>query len=98
MIRNTDIFLGPHVLVAQGFTSVAFAEFNVSFRHALRGIKGPASDRHLLLFLAAYVGLLRPLFAPFPHATSSVPFIVAALLAVAALTLIFAAHKRMIEQ
>ena len=55
-------------------------------------------DAGALGVLAAYVGLLRPLFAPFPHATSSVPFIVAALLAVAALTLIFAAHKRMIEQ
>ncbi len=48
--------------------------------------------------LAAYVGLLRLLFAPFSHAESSVPFFVAALLGVGALTLIFAAHKRMIER
>jgi hypothetical protein len=48
--------------------------------------------------LAAYVGLLRLLFAPFRQAASSVPFLVAALLGLVALTLIFAAHKRMTER
>jgi hypothetical protein len=48
--------------------------------------------------LAAYVGLLRPLFAPFRHTESGVPFLAAALLGLAALALIFAAHQRMIER
>jgi len=48
--------------------------------------------------LAAYVGLLRPLFAPFRHTESSVPFLAAALLGLAALALIVAAHQRMIER
>ena len=48
--------------------------------------------------LAAYIGLLRPLFAPFRQTKSSVPFLLAALLGMAALALIFAAHKRMIER
>jgi len=52
---NMSIFKAPHVLVAQGFSSVAFADFDVSFRHALRGIKGPKQDRELLAFLAAYL-------------------------------------------
>ena len=39
----------------KGFTSVAFADFDVSFRHALRGISGPKEDRELLIFLAAYL-------------------------------------------
>jgi hypothetical protein len=53
--KSTQIFRAPHVLVAQGFTSTAFADFDVSFRHALRGISGPEPDRNLLIFLAAYL-------------------------------------------
>ena len=52
---RTDIFRGPHVLVTQGFKGVAFADFDVSFRHAVRGIHGPKSDRELLMFLACYL-------------------------------------------
>lgn len=48
--------------------------------------------------LAAYIGLLRPLFAPFRHASSSVPFLVAGLLGLGALVLIFTAHRRMTER
>src|SRR2546423_13999272 len=53
--KETDIFRAPHVLVTKGFTSTAFADFDVSFRHALRGISGPKEDRDLLIFLAAYL-------------------------------------------
>jgi hypothetical protein len=42
-------------LVTKGFTRVAYADFDVSFRHALRGISGPKEDRDLLIFLAAYL-------------------------------------------
>lgn len=52
---NPLVFRAPHVLVAKGFTRVAFADFDVSFRHALRGINGPKEDRDLLIFLAAYL-------------------------------------------
>jgi len=48
--------------------------------------------------LAAYVGLLRLLFAPFRHEASSLPLVLAALLGIGALTVIFSAHKRMIER
>ena len=40
--KNTQVYRAPHVLVAKGYTSVAFVDFDVSFRHALRGIHGPA--------------------------------------------------------
>ena len=53
--KNTDVFRAPHVLVTKGFTRIAFADFAVSFRHALRGISGPKEDRDLLVFLAAYL-------------------------------------------
>jgi hypothetical protein len=53
--KGTDVFRAPHVLVAKGFTRTAFADFDVSFRHALRGINGPREDRDLLVFLAAYL-------------------------------------------
>jgi hypothetical protein len=53
--KSTEVFQSPHVLVAEGYTSIAFADFDVSFQHALRGIHGPANDRSLLIFLAAYL-------------------------------------------
>jgi hypothetical protein len=52
---NTQIYQAPHVLVTQGLKRSAFADFDVSFRHALRAIQGPEEDRELLLFLAAYL-------------------------------------------
>jgi hypothetical protein len=66
---RTDIYVAPHVLVAKGFTSVAFADFDVAFRHALRGITGPKKDRDLLIFLAGY--LRSPLARYFLFQTSS---------------------------
>jgi hypothetical protein len=53
--KRVEVFDAPHVLVAKGFGSIAFADFAVSFQHALRGIRGPTSDRNLLIFLAAYM-------------------------------------------
>ena len=53
--KRTDAFRAPHVLVSQGFTKVGYADFHVSFQHALRGITGPSKDRELLIFLAAYL-------------------------------------------
>ena len=53
--KDTTVFKAPHVLVAKGFTRVAFADFDVSFQDFLRGIHGPQSDRDLLVFLAAYL-------------------------------------------
>ena len=63
-----EIFQAPHVLVTKGLR-VAFADFDVVFRHAVRGIHGPAEDRHLLIFLAAY--LRSPLARYFLFHTSS---------------------------
>lgn len=63
-----EIFQTPHVLVTKGLR-VAFADFNVVFRHAVRGIHGPAEDRNLLIFLAAY--LRSPLARYFLFHTSS---------------------------
>lgn len=53
--KNTEVFHAPHVLVAAGFTSVAYADFDVAFQDSLRGINGPESDKDLLAFLAAYL-------------------------------------------
>jgi hypothetical protein len=65
---STTIFSPPHVLVSKGL-NVAYADFPVVFRHAVRGIHGPAEDRDLLLFLAAY--LRSPLARYFLFHTSS---------------------------
>jgi predicted RNA methylase len=52
--KNIAVYHAPHVIVSKGFTRVAYVDFDVSFRHALRGISGPDEDRDLLMFLAAY--------------------------------------------
>jgi hypothetical protein len=57
------------VLVTEGYTSIAYADFDVSFQHALRGIHGPAKDRSSLIFLAAY--MRSPLATFFLFHTSS---------------------------
>ncbi|MBK1842054.1 N-6 DNA methylase [Azospirillum sp. YIM B02556] len=67
--KITDIYYGPHVLMAKGITSTAFADFSVSFQDAVRGIRGPSQDRELLVFLAAY--LRSPLALYFLFHTSS---------------------------
>jgi len=64
-----EIYRAPHVLVAKGFGSIAFADVDVSFQHALRGINGPPADRRLLAFLAAY--MRSPLAQYFLFHTSS---------------------------
>ena len=51
----TGIFGAPHVLITKGFKRIAFADFDVSFRHAVRGIHGATDDRDLLMFLACYL-------------------------------------------
>jgi hypothetical protein len=53
--KNTIPFHAPHVLVAKGFSRVAFVDFDVSFQDALRGIHGPQEDRSLLVFLSAFL-------------------------------------------
>jgi type I restriction-modification system DNA methylase subunit len=71
---NIHVFRHPHVLIKKGFGiakefGIAFADFDVSFQHAVRGITGPKEDRKLLMFLAAY--LRTPLARYFVFHTSS---------------------------
>jgi hypothetical protein len=54
-ISDTVIFKGPLVLVTEGFSKVAFAKFDLAYRHGIRGICGPAADADLLAFLAVYL-------------------------------------------
>ena len=67
--KATDVYKGPHVLVPKGFTSTAYADFDVSFQDAIRAISGPKKDRELLIFMAAY--LRSPLARYFLFHTSS---------------------------
>jgi hypothetical protein len=54
-ISDTSIFKKPLVLVTEGFSKVAFANFDVAYRHGIRGIHGPAEDASQLAFLAFYL-------------------------------------------
>jgi len=53
-LPEQDIFLAPHVIVTQGLR-VAFADFDVVFRHALQGIHGRKEDKEILMFLSAFL-------------------------------------------
>lgn len=53
--KATDAFGSPHVLIKEGFSGIAYADFDVSFLQSLRAISGPRDDRRLLMFLAAYL-------------------------------------------
>ncbi len=54
-ISDTNIFKKPLVLVTEGFSKVAFANFDIAYRHGIRGIHGPARDAGQLAFLAVYL-------------------------------------------
>ncbi len=54
-ISDTSIFKKPLVLVTEGFSKVAFANFDIAYRHGIRGIHGPNRDAGQLAFLAVYL-------------------------------------------
>lgn len=54
-VKNRRTFRGPLVLISQGFTKIAFCEFDVLFRDSLQSITGESEDRELLVFLSAYL-------------------------------------------
>jgi hypothetical protein len=55
-ISDTTIFKAPLILVTEGFPAgVAFANFDIAYRHGIRGIHGSAKDADLLAFLTVYL-------------------------------------------
>ena len=55
MAPNSKLFKSPMVLISQGFSKVAYCDFDVLFQHSLQSISGPGKDADLLMFLAAYL-------------------------------------------
>jgi hypothetical protein len=51
----TTLFAAPIVVVSQGFSKVAFSDFNVLFQDALQSISGPRDDADLLMFLTVFL-------------------------------------------
>jgi type I restriction-modification system DNA methylase subunit len=51
-LPDEKIFQKPHILISKGL-KVAFADFDVVFRHAIQGLHAPMEDSDLLKFLAA---------------------------------------------
>lgn len=49
------LFQYPMVLVSQGFSKVAYCDFDALFQHSLQSISGPQEDAEKLMFLAAYL-------------------------------------------
>lgn len=54
-ISDVSIFKKPLVLVSEGFSKVAFADFDIAYRHGIRGIHGPTRDAGQLAFLTVYL-------------------------------------------
>lgn len=58
-LPDQRLFRSPLIVCNQGFSRVAFSDFDVIFQHAIQSIKGEKSDSELLAFLTA--ALLSPL-------------------------------------
>ena len=54
-VPHGALFKAPMVLISQGFSKVAFCDFDVLFQDSLQSISGPKEDTDLLMFLAAYL-------------------------------------------
>lgn len=54
-VSDLRIFKAPLVLVTEGFSQIAFVDFDVAYRHGIRGISSPAMDADLLAFLTVYL-------------------------------------------
>ncbi len=54
LYRNPDkrIFQPPMILVNQGFSKIAYVDFDVLFQDSLQSICAPEADKNLLLFLS----------------------------------------------
>lgn len=50
-----ELFAPPYVLINQGYSKIAFCDFQATFQDSLQSISGPARDEDLLLFLTAYL-------------------------------------------
>jgi hypothetical protein len=50
-LPDPKIFKAPHIVISKGL-KVAFADFDVVFRHAIQGLHAPVEDTDLLQFLA----------------------------------------------
>lgn len=53
--RDERIYEAPLVLLNQGFSNVAFFDYQVRFQHSLQSVVGPANDTEALMFLAAFL-------------------------------------------
>ena len=68
---DEQLFKSPLVAFNKGFSKIAFAPFDVIFRHAVQAISGPEADYDLLMFLTAT--LLSPLAHYFVFHLTSKP-------------------------
>lgn len=50
-----ELFSPPFILINQGYSNIAFCDFQAIFQHSLQSITGPTSDEDVLLFLTAYL-------------------------------------------
>ncbi|MEX1039568.1 MAG: N-6 DNA methylase [Pirellulaceae bacterium] len=54
-VRDKRIYQAPLIIVTQGFTKIAFSDFDVLFQDSLQAISGEPNDRNNLIFLCAYL-------------------------------------------
>lgn len=55
MAPNAMLFKAPMILISQGFSKIAYCDFDVLFQHSLQSIAGSPEDADLLMFLTAYL-------------------------------------------
>ena len=52
---HKDLFKAPMVLVSNGFSKIAYCDFDVLFQDSLQSIAGPSKDADLLIFLSVFL-------------------------------------------
>jgi len=55
MAPNAMLFKAPMILISQGFSKIAYCDFDVLFQDSLQSIAGPQEDADLLIFLTGYL-------------------------------------------
>jgi hypothetical protein len=68
-LPEQDIFTAPHIIISKSL-KVAFADFDVVFQDAFRGIHGSTEDREVLMFLSVVLNSVLAKYFLF-HTTST---------------------------
>ena len=66
-LPDQRVFTHPLVIVNDGFSRIAFVDFDILFQHSIGAVSGPKKDTDLLLFLTALLNSPLATLLSFSH-------------------------------